>query len=56
MCTLLCNRLPSSGEVYIFQRGLGQRRGRGGKETNFIAKFGRYVCLYYTVGDSEDPD
>jgi hypothetical protein len=25
----MCNRLPSSGQVYIFQRGLGQREGGG---------------------------
>jgi hypothetical protein len=56
----MCNRLPSSREVYIFQRGLGQRegegmemKGRGGKETNFIAKFGRYVSI---IGASEDTD
>jgi beta-lactamase class D len=60
MCVIAGNRLPSSGEVYIFQRVLGQRkgegwkcRGRGGKESNLIAKFGWFVSI---IGASEDPE
>jgi hypothetical protein len=48
----MCNRVPSNGEVCIFQRGLRQREGggmgiygEGGKGPKFIAKFGRYVIL-----------
>jgi hypothetical protein len=56
----MCNRLPSSGQVYTFQRVLGQRegggmvkKGEGRKGPNFIAKFGRYFSI---IGASEDPE
>jgi hypothetical protein len=59
----MCNRAPSSGEIYIFikraraERGREERweyRGRGGGGVlNFIAKFGRFVAI---IGVSEGPE
>jgi hypothetical protein len=56
----MCTRLPvpSSGEVYIFQRGLGQKEGggiRGRKNREYLATFpSELYCvrMHSSVADS----